>query len=65
MNVRELNDEQLRQLKQAYLFDNPATKNDEISWDDLIESADTPNEVIFDFYDGIVFTEDDFGGSND
>ena len=56
MTVRELNERQLENLKQSYVFEmieNP-------SYQDLIEACSIPDEVIFKHYDGIDFVEDDF-----
>ena len=57
MNVRELNETQLRELKEALLcelFDN-------VSWGELAEAETLiSNKVVYKRYEGIEFTEDDF-----
>lgn len=63
MNVYELNDEQLSQLKWNLYYGDESI---EIPLDivDQIESYDypdmIPNELVFQLYDGIDFVEDDF-----
>lgn len=63
MNVYELNDEQLSQLKwNLYYGDESIEIPLEII--DQIESYDypdmIPNELVFQLYEGIDFVEDDF-----
>lgn len=60
MTVRELNREQLNELKQNYATQLAECKGDEISYGELVESESIPDEVIFNHYDGIDFTDDDF-----
>ena len=63
MNVYELNDEQLSQLKWNLYYGDESI---EIPLDivDQIESYDypdmIPDELVFQLYDGICFVEDDF-----
>ena len=63
MNVYELNDEQLSQLKWNVYYGDESI---EIPLDivDQIESYDypdmIPNELVFQLYEGICFVEDDF-----
>ena len=63
MNVYELNDEQISQLKWNLYYGDESI---EIPLDivDQIESYDypdmIPNELVFQLYDGIDFVEDDF-----
>lgn len=63
MNVYELNDERLSQLKWNLYYGDESI---EIPLDivDQIESYDypdmIPNELVFQLYDGIDFVEDDF-----
>lgn len=63
MNVYELNDEQLSQLKWNLYYGDESI---EIPLDivDQIESYDypdmIPNELVFHLYEGIDFVEDDF-----
>ena len=57
MSVEELNRDQLIELKQRYL----AEIYYGISYDQLarIDSI-VPDEVVFHYYEGITFSEDDF-----
>lgn len=63
MNVYELNDEQLSQLKWNLYYGDESI---EISRGiiDLIESYDypdmIPDDIVYELYDGIDFVEDDF-----
>lgn len=63
MNVYELNDEQLSQLKWNVYYGDESI---EIPLDivDQIESYDypdmIPDELVFQLYEGICFVEDDF-----
>lgn len=64
MTVRDLNREQLNELKQAYATQLADCGEDKevlgISYKELADAAEIPDEVIFNHYDGINFTEDDF-----
>lgn len=64
MTVRELNREQYKELCQRYITE---------FWTDLCEGTNSPSyydlvyadeyvdpEIIYNYYDGIEFTEDDF-----
>lgn len=77
MTVYELNRKQLVELKQNYMFrladegifgevvfDNEGCE--EPSYDDManVDSL-IPDEIIFEHYDGIEFTEDDFFDKGD
>lgn len=57
MTVKELNRDQLVQLKQDYL-----TKNDEnVSYGELADANDlVDDETIFDEYGNTIFSSDDF-----
>ena len=59
MTVRELSRDQLNELKQAYAA-RLAETGEEISYGELVESTEIPDDVIFNHYDGILFTDDDF-----
>ena len=59
MTVRELSRDQLNELKQAYAAQLAET-GEEISYVELVESTEIPDDVIFNHYDGILFTDDDF-----
>lgn len=58
MTVRELNRDELDELKQAYA--STKKEPDGISYDELIEATSIPDEEIFEQYDGIEFSEGDF-----
>lgn len=65
MNVAELNRDQLIELKQSYLeVLNESGEHEEVvgvSYGELANADEiVPDDVIFDYYDGIIFTEDDF-----
>lgn len=63
MDVRELNEDQLSQLKFNLFYGDDSM---EIPWDmlDRIEDCDYPDmiptEMVYELYDGIDFVEDDF-----
>ena len=59
MTVRELSRDQLNELKQAYAA-RLAETGEEISYGELVETTEIPDDVIFNHYDGILFTDDDF-----
>lgn len=54
--TRELTHDELDELKQNYLFDHV----DSPSYQELANSVDIPDEVIFEYYEGFDFVEDDF-----
>ncbi len=56
MHVTELNRDELDELKQTYASE----RNNNISYGELMDALDIPDDVIFECYDGIEFTEDDF-----
>lgn len=54
--VEQLTRNELDELKQSYvseIVDNP-------SWGELSDSTEIPDGVIFEYYGGISFVEDDF-----
>ena len=51
MTVHELNQDQIEQLKFAYLYDEP---------NDFESHLDIPNEVVINHYSDVYFVEDDF-----
>ena len=59
MTVRELSRDQLNELKQAYAAQLVETE-EEISYGELVEATEITDDVIFNHYDGILFTDDDF-----
>ena len=64
MTVQELNREQLNELKQVYACQLADCGEDEevmgVSYKELTDASFIPDDVIFNHYDGINFTEDDF-----
>lgn len=60
MTVRDLNREQLNELKQNYAVQLVETEGEEISYGELADVTEIPDEVIFNHYDGIIFADDDF-----
>ena len=59
MTVRELSRDQLNELKQTYASQLAET-GEEINYGELVEAIEIPDDVIFNHYDGILFTDDDF-----
>lgn len=64
MTVRELNPEQYKELCQNYItqfWTDIDDETDSPSWGDLACADELVSEdIIYKYYDGIVFTEDDF-----
>lgn len=65
MTVRDLNREQLNELKQSYAIqlaetDEECIGEECIGYEGLERATDIPDEVIFRHYEGIIFSEDDF-----
>jgi hypothetical protein len=64
MTVRELNQEQYKELCQAYITEfwtDDEEGSNSPSYDDLIHADELVTEdVIYRYYEGITFTEDDF-----
>lgn len=58
MTVKELSRDQLNELKQAYASKKKG--EDGINYSELAEATSIPDEVIFNHYDGIFFSVDDF-----
>ena len=55
-DVRDLNQDELEELRRSYYWQLVDTGEDEgIEWVD-----DIPDAVLFDHYDGISFVEEDF-----
>lgn len=59
MTVYDLNREQLNELKQSYSVQLEDC-GDGNSYYELIKAEDIPDEIIFNHYDGIIFSDDDF-----
>ena len=55
--VQDLTREELDQLKLSYLS---IMENDTEFPELLLESEDIPDEVLFCYYDGVTFSEEDF-----
>lgn len=65
MNVTELSREQLIELKQTYLTELEDCGEHEdvigVSWGELANADElVSDDIIFDKYAGIIFTDDDF-----
>lgn len=61
MNVKELNREQLIELKQHYLCFDKYGEEYQASWGELANvDEDISDEEIFDYYDYVTFCNDDF-----
>ena len=64
MTVQELNQEQYKQVCQDYItrfWVDDTHGTDEPSWWDLAYADELVDEsIIYDYYDGVNFTEDDF-----
>ena len=56
--VYDLNEEELNELRETYYYQ--LLDSDEDVLENYDWAADIPNEVIYNHYDGISFTEDDF-----
>jgi len=65
MNVRELNREQLLELKERYIIDWYAANNRTPSWSEMA-NAETivADYAVFDYFDGIDFVPEDFSCSS-
>lgn len=51
--VRELRQSELEELKEAIFWEHPEVAKDWMPWE-------IPNEVVYRFFDGISFVEEDF-----
>lgn len=61
MHVSELNRDQLTELKQSYLIQQNEETGDGTSYDELARADSIiSDEMIYEAYSGINFTEDDF-----
>ena len=61
MSVQELSRDQLTCLKQAYQTERLDAQRGSPSWGELAEADDIiSDESVFDEYEGVVFTPDDF-----
>ena len=57
MTVYDLNESQMEELKQAYVTQ---ISDDGISYGELAAAAEIPDDIIYNHYDGVIFSEDDF-----
>lgn len=61
MHVSELNKDQLTELKQSYLMQHNEEVGEGTSYDELARADSIiSDEMIYEAYSGINFTEDDF-----
>lgn len=61
MHVSELNRDQLTELKQSYLMQHNEEMGEGTSYDELARADSIiSDEMIYETYSGINFTEDDF-----
>ncbi len=59
--VQDLTREELDELKQSYICVMKEGSDESAYWDDLAEAPDCiSDETLFEYYDGMVFTDDDF-----
>ena len=56
--VRDLTREQLNELKQSYKIQ--LEQDGDFSYEELVNATNIPDDVIFEHYEGITFTDDDF-----
>ena len=55
--VQDLTREQLNELKESFFWQD---ETQDILPDDIITSEQIPDYIIFEHYDGVCFTDDDF-----
>lgn len=61
MTVRELNRDQINQLKQDMIFSRCVNCDKFPSWEELADAAETiSDEEILELFDGICFVPEDF-----
>ena len=60
MKVRELNREQLDELKVSYVFDQFEKKGECPAYSDIMNATKIADEVIFEAYEDVEFVEEDF-----
>ena len=59
--VQDLTREELDELKQSYICVMKEGSDEPAYWDDLAEAPEyISDEALFEYYDGMTFTEDDF-----
>ena len=60
MTVYDLNREQLNELKEIYATQLAETDQEVIGYEGLASATEIPDELIFNHYKGIIFSDDDF-----
>lgn len=55
--VNELSADELSELKQAYAVQ---LSDDDLSYGELADAENIPDDIIIDHYSGIMFSDDDF-----
>lgn len=61
MTVRELNRDQLNELKEAFVTMEAENNEESVGYGDLIEAHDRiSDEEVFEYFDGTIFSNDDF-----
>ena len=61
MTVRELNRDQLNELKEAFVTMEAENNKESVGYADLIEAHDRiSDEEVFEYFDGTIFSNDDF-----
>lgn len=60
MTVQELNRSQLNELKQAYATLKADEQGEGISYGELVEAVNIPDEEVFEYYADTYFVEEDF-----
>ena len=59
--VQDLTREELDELKQSYICVMKEGSDEPAYWDDLAEAPEyISDKTLFEYYDGMTFTEDDF-----
>ena len=61
MLVHELNRDQLNELKEAFAIMEAENNGESVNMDKLLESHESiSDEEVFEYYDGTIFSDDDF-----
>lgn len=58
--VKELTNDELNELKEGYACLMNEEDEEGTSYGELIESHNISNEIIFEYYEGMTFVEEDF-----
>ena len=59
MTVYDLNREQLNELKEIYATQLAETDQEVIGYEGLASATEIPDELIFNHYKGIIFSDED------